>query len=500
MKLIYICSFLLFTITVETQPLYEKQIIPFDAMDTDHFGADIAINDSLLFISSLRYSNSIDACVYVYKFSNNDYVFESKIYPDDPEPLVLFGSKLYYQDGQLFVGARNKKINGFRTGALYVFEFENNHWIQKQIIIPPEPLISQKYFSEAIAKLNETLVIGAYRSDAGAEDNGKVFIYKHLNNQYILQQELAPYDPKDYQFFGNSLVLKDKLLLVSSHLDSTESGFESGSIYAYLKEDSVFTFSRKYIPQPNPPYLTLGTSMTSNDEYVFAGSAASFSYNFPGKVYIYKITEPLIDFHQIIESGEGYFNDRFGINMLAKGDTLLVTAFFDSVNNSTPGSVYMFVNENNFWTKKKKIVPSDEQTASLFGNSLAINDEIFFIGAPTSDISQEISCGKVYLFSSNPLSVFDDETNLVNEFVLHQNYPNPFNPATTIKYEIPERSNVILKVYNTLGQEIITLTDEIQSVGIYEKEFDGNVLSGGVYFYQLKAGSYVETKKMVLLK
>ena len=499
MKLSFVYLIIIITSIINAQTLYEKQIIPFDALNGDHFGADIAINDSLLFISSLRYSNSVDACVYVYKFIDNDFVFEAKIFPDDPEPLVLFGSKLHYQDDQLFVGARNKKIDGFTVGALYVFEFENNHWVQKQKIVPPEPLISKKYFSEAIAKLNETLVVSAYRSDAGAEDNGKVFIYKYFNNQYVLQQELAPYDPKDYQFFGNSLVLKNNFLLVGSNGDSTVSGSGSGSIYAYLKEDTVFTFSRKFIPQPNPPYLTLGTSMTSNDDFVFAGSAASFSYNLPGKVYIYKITEPLIEFHQIIESGEGYSNDRFGINMLVKGDTLLVTAFYDSVNNSYPGSVYMFMKEDNFWVKKKKIVPSDEQTASLFGNSLALNDEIIFIGAKLSG-TVSLHPGKVYIYSTTPLSVLDEEPTLIDEFTLYQNYPNPFNPVTIIKYEIPKNTYVKLEIFDVLGRKITTLVNEEKQAGRYKEEFDASVLASGIYYYRIVAGSFTSTKKMLLLK
>jgi hypothetical protein len=95
----------------------------------------------------------------------------------------------------------------------------------------------------------------------------------------------------------------------------------------------------------------------------------------------------------------------------------------------------------------------------------------------------------------------DNQPELIpTQIVLHQNFPNPFNPATTIKHEIPVRSNVILKVYNTLGQEIITLTDEIQSAGIYEKEFNGNELNSGVYFAVLTINQSMFVSKMMLIK
>jgi hypothetical protein len=86
------------------------------------------------------------------------------------------------------------------------------------------------------------------------------------------------------------------------------------------------------------------------------------------------------------------------------------------------------------------------------------------------------------------------------EISLEQNYPNPFNPTTTIKYQIPERSFVTIKVYDVLGNEIETLVNEEKPAGSYEIEFNGTGLPSGTYFYQLQAGSFVETKKMVLMK
>jgi len=92
-------------------------------------------------------------------------------------------------------------------------------------------------------------------------------------------------------------------------------------------------------------------------------------------------------------------------------------------------------------------------------------------------------------------------------FSLEQNYPNPFNPSTKIKYSIPnvtmsgvEGSRVILKVFGILGNEVATLVNEEKPAGNHEVNFDASKLSSGVYFYQLQAGSFVETKKMILLR
>ena len=103
----------------------------------------------------------------------------------------------------------------------------------------------------------------------------------------------------------------------------------------------------------------------------------------------------------------------------------------------------------------------------------------------------------------------DDSLNayLPNNFKLFQNYPNPFNPSTKIKYEIPfvethsEASlQITLKVYDVLGNEVAILVNEQKPAGDYIVAFNGTNLSSGIYFYQLKAGNFVETKKMILMK
>ncbi len=89
---------------------------------------------------------------------------------------------------------------------------------------------------------------------------------------------------------------------------------------------------------------------------------------------------------------------------------------------------------------------------------------------------------------------------LPKKFVLEQNYPNPFNPSTTIKYSIPRKNNVLLKLFDVLGSEVATLVNKEQSEGNYEIKFDGKNLTSGIYFYRLQAGEFVETKKMLFMK
>jgi len=94
----------------------------------------------------------------------------------------------------------------------------------------------------------------------------------------------------------------------------------------------------------------------------------------------------------------------------------------------------------------------------------------------------------------------EDEEGVPERFTLSQNYPNPFNPSTVIKYSLPEKSNVSIKVYDMLGQEVATLVNEVKNAGTYQVNFDASGLTSGMYIYKIQAGDYVSSKKMMLLK
>ena len=145
------------------------------------------------------------------------------------------------------------------------------------------------------------------------------------------------------------------------------------------------------------------------------------------------------------------------------------------------------------------------------------NGKVVFAGFPFETIYPEdtrnIFLNKVISFFNAPVDISEKLFSNPESFELFQNYPNPFNPTTSIKFTIPtpplsspmakgrtEVGFVTLKVFDVLGKEIATLVNEEKPSGNYETNFNASALPSGVYFYQLKEGSYVETKKMILIK
>ena len=146
------------------------------------------------------------------------------------------------------------------------------------------------------------------------------------------------------------------------------------------------------------------------------------------------------------------------------------------------------------------------KTSPPFDSVLIIYDSTFFIDQHNFNIELRVKLNgipissRIQSFSADwGLGVGDDGL-LPKEYKLSQNYPNPFNHSTIIEYQIPEISYAIIKLYDVLGNEVTTLLNEESPVGYYRIEFNASSLSSGIYFYRIQAGSFIDTRKMILLK
>jgi photosystem II stability/assembly factor-like uncharacterized protein len=141
-------------------------------------------------------------------------------------------------------------------------------------------------------------------------------------------------------------------------------------------------------------------------------------------------------------------------------------------------------------------VPVDSGLTTFYVSALGVDETYLFAGTMTSGVWRRP-------LSEMITDVYDVQY-LPIEFILSQNYPNPFNPSTKISWQVPVGSGQTLKIYDVLGNKVATLVDEYKPAGKYEVEFNSSSgirdLASGIYFYQLNAGEFVSTKKMILLK
>lgn len=201
----------------------------------------------------------------------------------------------------------------------------------------------------------------------------------------------------------------------------------------------------------------------------YIGPAVTGTYNFFQQIYVHP-------------------GDSFAVTNLT-GASGIVT--FDSAGNQT--SLLNGITSN---YGVYKLGNGNYITSSLSG--------VYEINPVTgASIRTIITMGGQYISLYDPstlVGVGNQTSQVADAYKLYNNYPNPFNPSTKIKYAIPSKGIVTLKVYNTLGKEVAKLIDQFHTPGEYEYTFDASGLSSGIYYYTISSGNFTETKKMVLLK
>jgi hypothetical protein len=194
-------------------------------------------------------------------------------------------------------------------------------------------------------------------------------------------------------------------------------------------------------------------------------------------------------------AGSGRYS-TLGIVVNLPADSVIIfsvrtftTGFFDGIQFSIDSVLQERFGGGMDWTIEKYPLPAGRHllawtfsTNSSDPASSAWLDNIFFPG----DVVVT--------------SVSDATPDLPKVFALEQNYPNPFNPKTVVRYQVAGVSDVKITVYDVLGREVAVLANERKLPGRYEVTFDGSHLASGVYFYRMQAGSFVQTRKLTLLK
>jgi hypothetical protein len=174
------------------------------------------------------------------------------------------------------------------------------------------------------------------------------------------------------------------------------------------------------------------------------------------------------------------FEYSYQVTSLHEISPFLISGLYD-------GGVYLSSDNGDSWKHINNGFDINEIT------SVALIDSTIYIGTWEEGIWASP-------ISSLLTDIKNEKYNKPIDFYLSQNYPNPFNPATTIEYEIPKQSNVKIDVFDALGRKIETLLNKEQTAGNYKMSFNGSKLSSGIYLYKLTAGSFVQIKKMILIK
>jgi hypothetical protein len=500
MKNICIFIVILFAGSVQAQ-ISELKLTPNDPQNVVSFGYSVAIDNEIL-VSGTPEADILgvnSGAAVVFEKVNGNWIEDTLLLASDGTSPARFGWAVDVQDNYIFVGANQDPENGLWAGAVYVFKRDttSGEWNQELKIMPGDAQPGD-LFGSSVSISGDYALIGA----KGADNNvGAAYIFRYTGTTWVQDVRLTPVnyigsDPN----FGISVSLDNNYALVGAYNDDS-GGNRSGAAFIFHYDGIEWTQQAKILSGDISPGDNFGFSVSLSGEYAIVGAINAFYQTFmSGAAYVFRREDTLwVEETKLVDSS-AVTDIAFGYSVAITDDYAVIGVSDDNQNGSNAGAAYIYKRINSNWIKLSKLLASDGQESDRFGWCVDIDDDIISVGAPVQ-YAGGLYCGAVYLYSDFVSGIIEsEESYFIKDFYLSQNFPNPFNPSTNIKWQQPETALVTLKIYDVLGREIITLVNEELNAGKHEVNFNASRFSSGVYFFQLKAGYYIETKKMVLMK
>ncbi|NNL21187.1 MAG: T9SS type A sorting domain-containing protein [Ignavibacteriaceae bacterium] len=490
---------ILFTISIQAQ-ISELKLIPSDPQNVVSFGSSVAIDNNILIVggpeSDIQGVNS--GAAVVFEKVNGNWVEDTLLLADDGTTAAHFGWAVGVKDNYVFIGADQDPEIGTWAGAVYIYKRDTltGLWYEFQKIVPGDIQAWYK-FGSSISISGNKILIGARDANSNV---GAAYVFRLQDTLWVEEQKLTPSGYVGAEpYIGNSVSIDGDYAIVGAHNDDS-GGNESGAAYIFYYDGNEWTQQAKILSSDISSGDKFGFSVSLSGDYVIVGAVSSFHQtHMTGAAYVFQRQDTLwVEEVKLVDSS-AVTTIAFGFSVSLLNNYALVGVRHDNQNGNNSGAAYIFKRVNSNWTKLSKILASDGGESDQFGYQVDLDEEIFAVGAPIQ-YAGGLYCGAAYLYSGFVTSVFEIHPSIVKNFQLSQNYPNPFNPNTRIIFTIPQTGFTSLKVYDVLGNEVATLINEEKSAGEYEIDFNSNGLTSGIYFYQIKAGNFIETKKMVLMK
>ncbi len=503
------------TFEVVVPSAIQSKIIASDPYPSDQFGWSVDIDGDYCVVGSAKDDDKgADAgSAYVYHLVNNVWTQIAKITASDGAAGDWFGSAVAIDGNYILVGSQFDDDRGTSTGAAYLYYInKTTQEVFQTNKICPSYLSGGMLFGAAVDISGDKIVIGTpYFYNGGA-----AYLFYREDESVRSYQRINEYNGTNGDMYGYSVAINGDYVVVGANSDAnTVSRGGAAYVYYYNLNDLYVTELGKIVPNDVAIDDFFGYDVAVEYPYVVSSSRGDDDKGSnSGSFYVYKSDSSGFSQFAKLTAFDGAANDQFGHRVDICSEYIVSSAYFDVAGYYRSGSAYLFrvVDDTVFYMRK--IIPSDGRNNDNFGYSLAIDQGRIIAGSYYDDHSNFVDPGSAYIytgFTSVPLakqSIFEQELGefqIPEQYTLESNYPNPFNPSTTIKYSLPTTEQVSLKVYNILGQEVITLVDELQDAGYKQivwngRDSYGSQVASGVYIYRLQTDKFVQSKKMILLK
>ena len=460
-----------------------QKLIASDAASNDAFGSSVSISGDCAIVGALGNDDDGSGSGSAYIFERNEsggWTETEKLTASDAAEGDFFGGSVSISGDRVIVAASFDDDGGLNSGSAYIFERdgdgENETWTQKAKLTASDADAFDQ-FGRSVSISGDRAIVGVSSDDDDGESSGSAYIFEKIESgEWTQKQKLNSSDPDAIDQFGRSVSISGDRAIVGAIGNDA-----SGSAYIFERDESgEWTETQKLNASDADAGYSFGRSVSISGDRAIVGARLNSNLD-NGAAYIFEKNQSVQDLlSNLITSVDGS-----GIH---KGTKRLLTGFLNSADKSLArGRERIAILKLVAFKWLVKVQSPRKIDATLADEWIGKAEEI-------------IDAIKTALPKSSEADELASEDVLPETYNLNQNYPNPFNPTTTISYSIPENEYVTLSIYDALGKEVAVLDNGFRTAGNYSHTFDASNLSSGMYFYTIRSGNFVQTKKMLLMK
>jgi hypothetical protein len=392
-------------LTMETIISSQQKLQAADGVTGDQFGVSIALSGDTLVVGANGDDigeNMNQGSAYVFIRSGGGWIEQQKLIANDGAANDYFGVRVAVSGDTLVVGAYCDDIGANADqGSVYVFTRSNGVWTQQQKLVANGGLAGD-IFGIAVALSGDTLAVGSY-ADIGANyGQGSVYVFTRNGGVWTQQQQIIANDGDTGDVFGNAVALNDDTLVVGANGDDIGENMNQGSAYVFTRNGGVWTQQQKLTASDGAADDWFGGAVAVSGDTVVVGALLNNKgwTADQGSAYVFTRSGGVWTEQQQLTADDGAANDNFGSTVAISDDTMVVGARMDDLGGgSDQGSAYIFTRSGGFWTQQEKITASDAATNDFFSFGVALSGDTLAVSASGDDINTNVNQGSAYLFT-----------------------------------------------------------------------------------------------------
>ena len=351
-----------------------QKILPADGDINDYFGCSVAISGPFAILGS--YGNddigSKSGAAYVYKLSNQGWKKYQKLIPDDGVSNDYFSYAVDIDEDYAIIGAYGDDDKGSMSGSAYIFKKKNDRWVQQQKIIDDRGERND-HFGYSVSISGNFAIVGAFRDDDKGDSSGSAIIYKQSNDTWIKHSRLVAKDGKSNDYFGHDVSIDGEYAAIGAYRND-DKGTNVGSVYVYKYNKGNWAYHSKIVPNDGSPNDYFGYSLDLNKKSLIIGSYGDDDKGASaGSAYLYELKSDKWEFKKKYVASDGKPYDYFGFDVSIGDIGIIVGAYGHDEQGGMSGAVYIF--SNSFYSndvKQALNLPVNNNLKNLFTESSKI--------------------------------------------------------------------------------------------------------------------------------